>query len=313
MVASALSTETDLASSNVGDLQFFDENKQPVAMATALATTAKSFYVGVKVNDDNEFYMSDRITRDKIEAVTAEDYRGYTPSYATVTFDTPVAGQRYVLRIAYRDVIEMPIQFTQSFEVWAKAGDTATTLATKFTNAINSTTTSAGRNARVTASDASGVLTLTAKDITIDNKVDTLYEFHAIEIEDVTLTTNGDPAFTAKTVNAADFGSGYWKIVRDIEKRNLGYQGSMFFNIDKWMPFTGTQMVEKGEQYDTVEILYNNDYRSADNQFVKSTPLHTTIFIKSGLGATIYTALLAWANAADAFSADADDSTDPNA
>ena len=265
-----------------GTLYFFDSKKNFIdsTVAKTAFDAGQPIYVGTKVNADGEFYLSDKITKDKIESITKEATRAKANSVATVTIGTPVVGKRYVLRIAYNDVLEMPIQFTQSFDLYAKTAS-ADDLADAFAAAINSKTTSAGRNARVTASAAAGVLTLTAKDITIDDKVDTLYEFHAIDIQDVTLTCDGVAAYTAKTVAAADAGVGYWKVVRDIEKRALGYRGSMFFNDCRWNQLTGTQMVEKGKSYDVVDILYNNDYRSADNQFIKSTPLQTTIFIDS--------------------------------
>lgn len=294
-----------------GTLYFFDSKKNFIASTAAKTAFAagQPIFVGTKVNADGEFYLSDKITKDKIESITKEATRAKANSQATITFPTtPTVGKRYVLRIAYNDVTEMPIQFTQSFDIIANAtnGASATTLAAAFEAAINSKTTSAGRNARVTASANAGVLTLTAKDITIDDKVDTLYEFHAIDIQDVTLTCDGVAAYTAKTVAAADAGVGYWKVVRDIEKRALGYRGSMFFNDCRWNQLTGTQMVEKGKAYDVVDILYNNDYRSADNQFIKSTPLQTTIFIDSTAAAL--------ADLADVFgAADDDESSKPTA
>ena len=291
-----------------GTLYFFDSKKNFFA-TTALAKQAfaagQPIFVGTKVNADGEFYLSDKITKDKVESITQEATRAKANSVATVTIGTPVVGKRYVLRIAYNDVLEMPIQFTQSFDLYAKTASAAD-LADAFAAAINSKTTSAGRNARVVATSAAGVLTLTAKDITIDDKVDTLYEFHAIDIQDVTLTSDGVAAYTAKTVAAADAGVGYWKVVRDIEKRALGYRGSMFFNDCRWNQLTGTQMVEKGKSYDVVDILYNNDYRSADNQFIKSTPLQTTIFVDSTAAAL--------AELADVFgAADGDESSKPAA
>ena len=265
-----------------GTLYFFDSKKNFIDSTVAKTAFAagQPIFVGTKVNDYGEFYLSDKITKDNVESITKEATRAKANSVATVTIGTPVVGKRYVLRIAYNDVLEMPIQFTQSFDLYAKTASAAD-LADAFAAAINSKTTSAGRNARVTASAAAGVLTLTAKDITIDDKVDTLYEFHAIDIQDVTLTCDGVAAYTAKTVASADAGVGYWKVVRDIEKRALGYRGSMFFNDCRWNQLIGTQMVEKGKSYDVVDILYNNKYRSADNQFIKSTPLQTTIFIDS--------------------------------
>lgn len=295
-----------------GTLYFFDSKKNFIDSTTAKTAfdAGQPIFVGTKVNADGEFYLSDKITKDKVESITQEATRAKANSTATVTFGTPTVGKRYVLRIAYNDVTEMPIQFTQSFDIIANAtnGASATTLAAAFEAAINSKTTSAGRNARVIASANNGVLTLTAKDITIDDKVDTLYEFHAIDIQDVTLTCEGVAAYTAKTVVAADAGVGYWKVVRDIEKRALGYRGSMFFNDCRWNQLTGTQMVEKGKSYDVVDILYNNDYRSADNQFIKSTPLQTTIFLDS----TAKSGASALADLADVFgAADDDESSAP--
>ena len=300
--------EAKITNAVEGTLYFFDSKKNffaTKALAKAAFAAGQPIYVGTKVNDYGEFYLSDKITKDKIESITKEATRAKANSVATVTIGTPVVGKRYVLRIAYNDVLEMPIQFTQSFDLYAKTASAAD-LADAFAAAINSKKTSAGRNSRVTASAAAGVLTLTAKDITIDDRIDTLYEFHAIDIQDVTLTCEGVAAYTAKTVAAADAGVGYWKVVRDIEKRALGYRGSMFFNDCRWNQLTGTQMVEKGKSYDVVDILYNNDYRSADNQFIKSTPLQTTIFIDS--------TATALADLADVFGAeDGNESSKPKA
>lgn len=297
LVANTVGTAGSLA---YGNLMFFSPAN---ALTTTPTVTDKSFRAGIVLDTDgtvvNDAYLSDKVTRDMIEAVTFEDYQAPISASAVVTIGTVVAGNRYVLRISYNDVTEMPIQFTQSFDVVATDA-TAATLATQLAAAINSKTTTAGRHARVTASAASGVLTLTAKDITVDNTVSTPYQFHQVQLGAVSLYTkdtlgNSTSAATTIVLTAADKGNGYWKVVRDIEKDALGYRGQMFFK--EYLMNKGTQLVEVGATYSCINILYNNNYRSADNQFVKSTPLALNIYIKGAtVPSALKTAILAWVN-----------------
>jgi hypothetical protein len=285
------------------------------ALATAPVATAKSFKAAAVLDTDgtilNDAFLSSAITRDMIEAITFEDYAAPTVSTAVITLGTPVVGGRYMVRISYNDVNEMPVQFTQSFDV-ISTSTSSTTLASQFVSAINSVSTVSGRSSRVTASSAAGVLTLTAKDITVDNTIETFYTFHQVQIGAASLTTkdaNGNTvtAATSVVITAANKGCGYWKDVRDREKDALGYKGQMHFN-DYYSP-KGTMLVEKNATYSCINILYNNNYRSADNQFVKNTPLSTEIYIKGAtVPSALKTAILAWANGLEV-KADANDST----
>ncbi|MBE3085295.1 MAG: hypothetical protein IMZ64_03635 [Bacteroidetes bacterium] len=70
-------------------------------------------------------------------------------------------------------------------------------------------------------------------------------------------------------------GSGTWEQVRDLEKECWGYLG--ITNRTHFPVQLPSACAVVSATYDLIQIEHDNDYLSPDNQYVKNTPLTTTI------------------------------------
>ena len=77
-------------------------------------------------------------------------------------------------------------------------------------------------------------------------------------------------------------GSGYWKQVRDMERRAMGYRGHVFTGA--YPSIEQEMLTEKGGEYNTIIIENDNLYLSPDNQYIKTTPVRTIICTKDAIG-----------------------------
>ena len=77
---------------------------------------------------------------------------------------------------------------------------------------------------------------------------------------------------------------GYWKQVRDAEVRFMGYQGHVFTGA--YPIVEQPRMVEEGVEYNYITIENDNKYLSNDNQYIKTTPLTTEVYVKKAEGFT---------------------------
>ena len=152
-----------------GDVAMFDQDRKIIKTA-AEAVKASTLYIGV-AQDKVTVTKPDGSTEQKanIEFSNAIQ-KGSNPSAVigeyeapvqekvviTLTNATIVAGNRYVLRIVYKDMFEDPGQFTHTYEVFAESA-TAADLATAIVKKINK-----HANRRVQASNSAAVITLTA-------------------------------------------------------------------------------------------------------------------------------------------------------
>lgn len=281
---------------NVGDVALFDENRNIITDA-AKAVKATSVYVGVakdkvKVSMPNgsveskaNIEFSNRIDKTSHPSFVIGEYSAPVEDKVVIdlTSASIVTGHRYVIRIVYNDIYEAPGQFTHTYEVYASS-DEATDLINAFEKKINAHT-----NRRITVSKTATTLTLTAMPKTDNDGVYSISEYTTVSM-DVTfyktipsaLVSNYPEKVSGATITKTQGnpGKGYWKQVRDIEKRMQGYKGHKF--TDAYPAVVAPMMVEENATYDYVTIENDNLYLSNDNQYIKTTPLTTEVYVKSG-------------------------------
>lgn len=280
----------------VGDVALFDQNGAILA-TDAAAVSATSIKVGVAKSKVNvtlpdgsvaakaNIEYSDVITKDNKVSVIYGTYVAPVKEVITITLTsaTITVGNRYVLRVIYKDIYEHPGQFSHTYEVIATA-TTPTTLAAAIVAKINKHS-----NRRVVATVSSAVITLTAMDRDDNEGVNSINEYAVVNMEaslyetiPTALVGNQPAAVTGATIvkTAGNPGKGYWKQVRDAEMRNMGYKGHVFTGA--YPEVEQDKMVDSTKTYDYITVEYYNNYLSADNQYVKSTPLTLQLFVEAG-------------------------------
>lgn len=284
-----------------GDVALFNENKALIKTA-AEAATASSLYVGVagsKINvtmpdgsvaqKANIDFSNEIQKNSKPSAVIGEHVAPVEEKIViTLTDATIVAGNRYVLRIVYKDMYEAAWQFTHTYEVYAESA-TAADLAAAIVKKIN-----AHKNRRVQAIVSSAVITLTAMPKDDNEGVDSLNEYSVVTMEASlyetipgALLANQPKAVAGATIakTVGNPGKGYWKQVRDAEVRNMGYKGHVFTGA--YPSVEQTRKVVEGAKYDYAIIENDNLYLSNDNQYIKTTPLTTEVYCPSLVGSIV--------------------------
>lgn len=277
-----------------GAVALFDENKNLIKDADD-AAKASTVYIGV-VDKNMTITLPNGTsgTKRSVEYSNAIP-KASKPSYAVGAHVAPiqekiqidlnratvVTGHRYVLRIVYKDMYEAPGQFTHTYAVVATS-ETGNDLGTALLKKINK-----HANRRVTATYTSGKLTLTALPKDDDEGVYSLNEYSVVSMEAslyVTipgaLLSNVPEAVPGVTITktAGEPGKGYWKQVRDAEVRMLGYKGHVF--TDAYPIVEPKRKVTEGVSYSYLTIKNDNLYLSPDNQYIKTTPLTTELYVE---------------------------------
>ncbi len=284
-----------------GDVALFNENKALIKTA-AEAATASSLYVGVagsKINvtmpdgsvaQKANIDFSNEIKKNSKPSAVIGEYVAPVEEKIVITLTdaTIVAGNRYVLRIVYKDMYEAAWQFTHTYEVYAESA-TAADLAAAIVKKIN-----AHKNRRVQATVSSAVITLTAMPKDDNEGVDSLNEYSVVTMEASlyetipgALLVNQPKAVAGATIakTVGNPGKGYWKQVRDAEVRNMGYKGHVFTGA--YPSVEQTRKVVEGAEYDYAIIENDNLYLSNDNQYIKTTPLTTEVYCPSLVGSIV--------------------------
>jgi len=204
-------------------------------------------------------------------------------------------GNRYVLRLQFRDYYELVAPYSRSYEVIADATTTLASLAIGLAARVNS-----DRYGRAQATVAGNVITLVGLYKPDNNGVYSLNEFSMTELfaslyfttpRDSILFNNyyQDANAPAIKVNGT-MGRGYWKVVRDRENRALGYRG---FTNRTWFPVIHPKLwVREGGQYDTIVLEQERMFLSNDNQYRKNTPLTDEVYITAGTGPAVANAII---------------------
>lgn len=286
---------------NEGDVALFDQNKALIATA-AKAAEATSLYVGVAGKKINVTMPDGSVAQKANIDFSNEIQKASKPSAVigeyvapveekiviTLTDATIIAGNRYVLRIYYKDIYEAVWQFTHTYEVYAESA-TAADLAAALVKKIN-----AHKNRRVQATVSGAVITLTAMPKDDNEGVYSLNEYSVVSMEASlyetipgALLANQPKAVAGATIakTAGNPGKGYWKQVRDTEVRNMGYKGHVFTGA--YPEVEQDRKVVVDAQYDYAIIENDNLYLSNDNQYIKTTPLTTEVYCPDMVGSII--------------------------
>lgn len=281
-----------------GDVALFDQNRAIIKTA-ADAAKATSLYIGVVQNkvkvtmpngsvaDKANIKFGNEIQKNSNPSAVIGEYVAPVQDKIVITLTdaTIIAGHRYVLRIVYKDMYEAPGQFTHTYEVFA-ANTTATDLAAAIVKKINK-----HANRRVNASASAAVITLTAMEKDDNNGVYSLNEYSVVDMEASLYVTipgailsNQPNAIPGATIvkTPGNPGKGYWKQVRDAEVRYMGYQGHVFTGA--YPEVVQDRMVEQDATYDYITVENDNKYLSNDNQYIKTTPLTTELYVKHSTG-----------------------------
>lgn len=281
-------------SASKGDILIVDENFGPLG-SNGNATAA---YIGVctgttevmakdgSVNEIPVIRWSDRIQKESKPRFSAAEFA--EPEAAKIEIDLSgaeiVNGHRYVLRVLYKDIEAANMQFTHTYEVIATS-EVVDDLGNAFLKKIN-----AHANRRVNAAYAGSKLTLTAKTKNYDDSIDALDEYSIVSMDAslyVTipgaLLSNQPEAVIGAVITKTEGnpGSGYWKQVRDMERRAMGYRGHVFTGA--YPSIEQEMLTEKGGEYNIIVIENDNLYLSPDNQYIKTTPVRTIICAKGGI------------------------------
>lgn len=279
---------------SAGDVALFDQNRAIIKTA-ADAAKATSLYIGVAQNkvkvtmpdgsvaDKANIKFGNEIQKNSNPSAVIGEYVAPVQDKIVITLTdaTIIAGHRYVLRIVYKDMYEAPGQFTHTYEVFA-ANTTAADLAAAIVKKINK-----HANRRVNASASAAVITLTAMEKDDNNGVYSLNEYSVVDMEASLYVTipgailsNQPDAIPGATIvkTPGNPGKGYWKQVRDAEVRYMGYQGHVFTGA--YPEVVQDRMVEQDATYDYITVENDNKYLSNDNQYIKTTPLTTELYVK---------------------------------
>lgn len=277
-----------------GAVALFDENKSLIKDENA-AVKASTVYIGVCTGDMTVTMPDGTSSTKKVVEYSNAIQKTSKPSYVIGAYDAPVQekieinlasatvviGHRYVLRIVYKDMYEAPGQFTHTYEAIATT-EIANDLGNALLKKINK-----HANRRVTATFTGSKLTLTALPKDDNEGVYSSNEYSVVSMEAslyVTipgaLLSNAPEAVPGVTITktAGKPGKGYWKQVRDMEARMLGYKGHVF--TDAYPIIEPKRFVTEGASYDYITIQNDNLYLSPDNQYIKTTPLTTELYVE---------------------------------
>lgn len=279
-----------------GDVAMFDQDRKIIKTA-ADAVKASALYIGVaqdkvtvtKPDGTTEqkanIEFSNAIQKDSKPSAVIGTYVAPVQEKIVITLTnaTIVAGNHYVLHIVYKDMFEDPGQFTHTYEVFAESA-TAADLATAIVKKINK-----HANRRVQASAYAAVITLTAMEKDDNEGVYSINEYSVVSMDASlyetipgALLSNYPKAVAGATIvkTPGNPGKGYWKQVRDREARQMGYKGHVFTGA--YPEVEQVRKVVAGDTYDYATIENDNLYLSNDNQYIKTTPILTELYVKAG-------------------------------
>lgn len=279
-------TGTTANAYTAGDIVMSDDKGAFITTAAA-AAAAKTIKLGL-VTDKTLNYTdpagvaqsikqitwSNEIDRQTIRTFNNFSFAPVVEDVTTINFGTftPVVGNRYVLRIVYRDIYEHPGQFTHSYEVIAQSAVLAD-LINAFRTRIN-----LHRGKRVIVTVTGTTMTLTAQPITgmMTEGKEAITLFSRVSMEAFMWYT--DPSgvgfssrnkYTLNGVSIATVpgtnGKGNPKIIRDREQAALAYRGITFRT--HWPVVKPELNVDLSKKYDGFVIEFENQHRTAEDDF----------------------------------------------
>jgi len=236
---------------------------------------------GTAVTTNRRIILSDPIQGSLVRSFKGVSYAAKSEQIDTWTLTglVPVVGTEYLVRIVYKDMNEHPGQFTQTYRIIA----TDALLAT-FVVAMNAKINAhSGRRVNSTTNTTT-TLVLTGRPIpACTTGLTDIEEFRMVEFESFINYVDADgnwaeivcTSATPCVRTPADYGSGTWEQIRDMEKSALPYRGIHNFTLFPVQLPTVNAVLNA--TYDLIVIEHDKSYLSPDNQYVKQAPLTTVL------------------------------------
>lgn len=240
-----------------------------------------------------EIKWSNIIQADDIRSINILAYKADTEEAVKIDFTKinaavlkllAVGGKRIIVRLTFKDLPTRFRKWTESYEYVTLPGDTAATISKNIADLINKQ----WKRARVVATDAAGVITLTAMPYDDDDSVDTLNVANKVRFNANVYYT--DPAAegweslnkhypTGVTIEKTP-GTQYAasaKLVRDREAWSMGYDGILNRGEGTWPIIKPAMETKLDGQYNAINIEFENAYRAADD-IVRKTKQNVEIY-----------------------------------
>lgn len=240
-----------------------------------------------------EIKWSNIIQADDIRSINVLTYKADTEEAVKIDFTKinaavlkllAVGGKRIIVRLTFKDLPTRFRKWTESYEYVTLPGDTAATISKNIADLINKQ----WKRARVVATDAAGVITLTAMPYDDDDSVDTLNVANKVRFNANVYYT--DPAAegweslnkhypTGVTIEKTP-GTQYAasaKLVRDREAWSMGYDGILNRGEGTWPIIKPAMETKLDGQYNAINIEFENAYRAADD-IVRKTKQNVEIY-----------------------------------
>lgn len=240
-----------------------------------------------------EIKWSNIINADDIRSINVLAYKADTEEAVKIDFTKinaavlkllAVGGKRIIVRLTFKDLPTRFRKWTESYEYVTLPGDTAATISKNIADLINKQ----WKRARVVATDAAGVITLTAMPYDDDDSVDTLNIANKVRFNANVYYT--DPAAegweslnkhypTGVTIEKTP-GTQYAasaKLVRDREAWSMGYDGILNRGEGTWPIIKPAMETKLDGQYNAINIEFENAYRAADD-IVRKTKQNVEIY-----------------------------------
>lgn len=296
-----------------GEIVVLDKDRKVLAAGATIADSDTIFIVqstadtfdytnkaGTAIAGARKIKMSGPIVGATVKNYNGEAYEAKSEQTASITIAgmTPAVGTEYVVRLVYKDVPEHPGQFTQTYRIISTTA-TLDTFGTAIAAKINK---HAGRRVNATYTTGTDVLLLTAREIPENTStISDIDKFKLVEFTAYFNYVNSSGVWTIwpttstdVTYVSANYGSGNWEQIRDIEKDVIGYRGVS--NLI-WFPAqTPTQDVVLDATYNLITIEHEVPYQSPDNQYVKNAPQSTVLAFVVPSAGTQQTSVLAQLN-----------------
>lgn len=289
---------TDPASIKKGQFIVYDVD----AAKYTIDANTKRFKIGMgsgkSVKDHKgvshpEIKWSNIINADDIRSINVLAYKADTEEAVKIDFTKinaavlkllAVGGKRIIVRLTFKDLPTRFRKWTESYEYVTLPGDTAATISKNIADLINKQ----WKRARVVATDAAGVITLTAMPYDDDDSVDTLNVANKVRFNANVYYT--DPAAegweslnkhypTGVTIEKTP-GTQYAasaKLVRDREAWSMGYDGILNRGEGTWPIIKPAMETKLDGQYNAINIEFENAYRAADD-IVRKTKQNVEIY-----------------------------------
>ena len=240
-----------------------------------------------------EIKWSNIINADDIRSINVLAYKADTEEAVKIDFTKinaavlkllAVGGKRIIVRLTFKDLPTRFRKWTESYEYVTLPGDTAATISKNIADLINKQ----WKRARVVATDAAGVITLTAMPYDDDDSVDTLNVANKVRFNANVYYT--DPAaegweslnkhyptgVTIEKTPGIQYAASA-KLVRDREAWSMGYDGILNRGEGTWPIIKPAMETKLDGQYNAINIEFENAYRAADD-IVRKTKQNVEIY-----------------------------------